>query len=61
VIGLNCYQAAEAAAEHEDRIETQRTAGGEEDDANPSSGVAVDGPDFSSIQVGRQPGGEQQD
>ena len=59
VLRLNRDQSAEAVAEHEDRPEPQHATGGEENHAEPSNGVAVDGPEFDAVGVGRQIGVEQ--
>src|SRR4051794_35805304 len=42
---LDGDQPAEPVPEHEDRPEPQRPARGEEGDADPADGVAVDGPE----------------
>jgi hypothetical protein len=41
-------------AEHKDRPDPQRTTGSEKTDAKPANGIAVDGPEFLPVCVGRQ-------
>jgi hypothetical protein len=45
--------------QHEDWPETQRAAGGEENDTEPANGVAVDGPELLPVRVSRQVGVQQ--
>ena len=47
--------------EHEHRPHPQCAAGGVENDADPADGVAVEGPEYLPIRVGRQPGVERAD
>src|SRR5262249_56041385 len=54
--GLDGDQPAEAVAENEDRPQPQCAAGGEEHDAEPAHGVAVDGPKLLAVGVGRNVG-----
>ena len=61
VPGLDGDQPAEPTAEHEDRPDPQRPAGGEKHHAEPANGVPVERPEFLAIRVGRQIGGEQPD
>ena len=50
MLGLDSDQPAEPTAEHKDWPESQRTTGGEENDANPPNGVSVDDPEsFRSV------------
>src|SRR5215471_6211225 len=58
---LDGDEPAEPAAEHEHRPDPQRTAGGEENDAKPANGVAVEGPEILPIRVGRQIGEQNSD
>jgi hypothetical protein len=59
VSGLDRDQPAEAVAEHKDRPEPQRSAGSEEEDAEPANGVAVEGPELLAVGVGREIAGQQ--
>ena len=61
VPALDRDQSAEPAAEHEHRPDPQRTAGGEEHDAEPAHGVTVDGPQLSPVGVGRHIRQQQRD
>lgn len=58
---LDRDQPAEATAEHEHRPDPQRTAGGEEHDAEPADGVTVESPKVGAVGVGRQIGQQQTD
>lgn len=57
--GLDGYQPAEPAAEHEDRPDTQASTGGEKKDAKPADGIPVEGPEPFPVCVGRQIGSQQ--
>src|SRR5262245_17778813 len=54
VPGLDGDQPAEPTAEHKDGPEPQGTPGHEEPDAQPAYGLAVDGPEYFPVRVGRQ-------
>jgi hypothetical protein len=59
--GLDGDQPAEPTAEHEDRPDPQRATGGKKDDAEPTSGIPVEGPEPFPVGVGRQIGGKEPD
>ena len=59
--GLDGYQPAEPPAEHKNRPDPQRAAGGEEEDSKPTNGVPVEGPELLPVRPGRQKGVEQPD
>lgn len=59
--GLDGYQPAEPPAEHKNRPDPQRAAGGEEEDSKPTNGVPVEGPELLSVGVSRQITRQQRD
>ena len=58
---LDGHQPAEPVAEHEDRPEPQRAAGGEQNDPEPADGVAINGPKLVPVGVGREESLQQPD
>ena len=61
VPGLDGNQPAEPVAEHEDRPESQRTTGGEQNDAEPANAIPVEDPEPLAVGIGRQIGGQHPD
>jgi hypothetical protein len=59
--GLDGHSSAEPAAEHKDRSNPQRTADGEQKDAEPANGIPIESPELLPVCVRRQIGGEQPD
>src|SRR4051812_30942061 len=59
--GLDGHQPAEPVAEHKDRPDSQRTAGGEENDAKPANCIPIESPELLPVCVGLQIGVEQTD
>src|SRR5262245_11189385 len=59
--GLNGDQPAESMTEHEDRPDAQRTADREENDAKPTDGISVQGPELNAVGVGGDIGHQEPD
>ena len=56
MFGLDGDQAAEPTPEHKYWPNSQRTTGGEENDAKPTNGIPVEDPNSLPIRIGRQIG-----
>jgi len=61
VARLDCDQPAGPAAEYKDRPEAQRTAAGEQNDAQPAQRIPIEDPDPLSVQIGRKISQQQAD